>query len=396
MRPRFDRKSLIPLLAVVCLAASCSHPSRTVAPALVPDGLSEAAPRGREANDAGRYLAGLPGTPGSAFADLEARPEWKLHRRLLDQDWGRIESASLPAMRTFQKKELSGAPIDGATVFYPFSGPDVLMATVFFPRNPVYVMVGLEPAGTLPTRKQFARADVGRRLAKVRDTVASELHRSFFITRQMDRQFRGQVTDGLFSPILQLLVRTNHTVLGYRYVRLDDEGRVIGRAANYHAPGMIGNKGVQIDYRADADGSMHRLFYFSVNLSDARLRDNRPFLAFLARREGMVSFFKATSYMTHKPEFSVIREQVLAHSAAVLQDDSGIPYRFFNQAAWQVRLYGGYDRPYGSFRWLQQPDLRQAYAAPGARALDFRIGYGFSRAPSNLQLASRRTAEARP
>ena len=45
--------------------------------------------------------------------------------------------------------------------------------------------------------------------------MASELGRSsFFITRQMDHQFRGQVTDfGLLAPILQLLVRTGHTVL---------------------------------------------------------------------------------------------------------------------------------------------------------------------------------------
>ena len=38
----------------------------------------------------------------------------------------------------------------------------------------------------------------------------------------MDRQFRGQVTDGLCLPILELLVRSDHTILGFRYVRLDD------------------------------------------------------------------------------------------------------------------------------------------------------------------------------
>ena len=63
--------------------------------------------------------------------------------------------------------------------------------------------------------------------------MASELGRSFFITRQMDRQFRGQVTDGLLAPILQLLVRSGHTVLGFRYVRLDDAGQVIDRAPDY-------------------------------------------------------------------------------------------------------------------------------------------------------------------
>ena len=35
-----------------------------------------------------------------------------------------------------------------------------------------------------------------------------------------------------------------------------------------------------------SDLSVHKLFYFSVNLSDERLRENKPFLAFLGRPEG--------------------------------------------------------------------------------------------------------------
>ena len=71
----------------------------------------------------------------------------------------------------------------------------------------------------MPERRQLARKDLERYLEEVRATLASELGRSFFITREMDRQFRGQVTDGLFLPILELLVRSRHTLLGFRYVR---------------------------------------------------------------------------------------------------------------------------------------------------------------------------------
>jgi hypothetical protein len=93
--------------------------------------------------------------------------------------------------------------------------------------------------------------------------------------------------------------------------------------------------------------------------------------------------------MVHKPEFSIIREQVLSKSAYVLQDDSGIPYHCFSASSWRVQLYGEYDRPYGSFRWFEQKDLKKAYAASGTKALDFRIGYGYGRVPSNLQLAAK-------
>ena len=58
-------------------------------------------------------------------------------------------------------------------------------------------MVGLEPAGTLPGPKDFEKKNLEQYLDATRVSISSELDRSFFITRQMDRQFRGQVTDGL-------------------------------------------------------------------------------------------------------------------------------------------------------------------------------------------------------
>jgi len=292
-------------------------------------------------------------------------------------------------MRAFQKAELSSPPAAAAPVFYPFSGPDALTITVFFPQSPVYVMVGLEPAGTLPSPKQLEKKNLERYLAATRSGMASELDRSFFITRQMDRQFRGQVTDGLCLPILELLVRSGHTILGFRYVRLDDGGQIIERTSDYHAPGRIGNKGLEIEFRRVNDQSVHKLFYFSVNLSNPRLRQNQPFLGFLTRLQGSTTFLKATSYMVHKPEFSIIRKHVLQESAAVLQDDSGIPYHFYLSPSWQVQLYGEYVQPYGSFRWLEQPDLRKAYLTQNPKPLPFRIGYGFRAVPSNLLFATR-------
>jgi hypothetical protein len=368
---------------------SCGHPAN--APTAEPraDRLLAPVPHDRYADDVGRFLAGLPGRTGSPLATLEEDAAWATHRNELDRAWTSIEQERLHAFREFQSSELGNAPVAAAPAFYPFSGPDALTVTVFFPHAPVYVMVGLEPAGTLPRPKQLERKHLETYLTAVRSTTASELGRSFFITRQMDHQFRGQVTDGLFLPILELLVRSGHTVSGFRYVRLDDSGEIIERAPDYHAPGRIGNKGVELEFRTDSDQSVHKLFYFSVNLSDEWLRENEPFRSFLSKLQGTTTFLKATSYMIHKPEFSIIRDHVLSNSIAVLQDDSGVPFHFFISSVWQVQLYGEYSRPYGSFRWLEQPDMREAYLKSGPKPLPFRIGYGYSKAPSNLQLASR-------
>lgn len=355
----------------------------------VHDRYADPAPRTRDANDVARFLAGLPGTEGSPFAELEKTDAWKLHRRELDSAWKAMEKNTLPAMREFQAKELSAPAIEKSLVFYPFSGPDALMLSVFFPKNATYVMVAWEPPGTLPTLKQLSRGDLNVKLLAVRKTLSSLLGKSFFVTREMDRQFRGQVTDGLFAPILNILVRTGHTILGYKYVRIDEKGQIVDRGSEVSP--KAADRGVEIDYSTDADQSIHKMLYFSVNLANDHMEKNPGYLAYMAGLKNVTTFFKATSYMTHQDGFSMIRDASLACSQAILQDDSGIPYHFFTGGPWHVQLFGGYTHPYGSFRYLVQTDLRKAYDTD-AKPLGFRIGYGFSKAPSNLLFATKSTS----
>ena len=385
----FCRLFVVFILSFSVLFGGCSSPRPVAAESAPKDNYKSNVPHSREANDAARFLAGLPGAEGSPYAALEATDAWKEHRLLLDATWKEAEAEQLPGLHKFQADELSDPALAGRTVFYPFSGPDALTATAYFPHNPLYVMVALEPAGTLPTPGQIGKKELPAYLGAIRDTMGSELGRSFFITRQMDRQFRGQVTDGLLAPILQLLVRTGHTVLGFRYVRLDEMGEVIDRAVDYKAATRYGNKGVEIEFQTDADSSLHRMLYFSVNISNDRLKENTPFQKYLAQLTGTVAMLKATSYMPHQAGFSMIRDALLTNSYAILQDDSGLPYKKFTAEQWKVQLYGDYIKPYGSFSWLEQADLRQAYKTAGPKALPMHVGYGYRRITSNLLLATR-------
>jgi len=342
----------------------------------------------RHADDAARFYAGIPGSPGSSYTRFEETAAWKDYRRQMDLAWQKAEKGMIGGLRQFQRQELGG-PVSKSVVFYPFGGPDALTATLCFPNNPAYVMVGLEPPGTLPPPEDIAKKDLAKYLSRFRESLASELHRSFFITGEMDHDFRGQVTDGLLLPILHLLVRTRHIILGIRFVRLDEQGRIVEREANYQAPGRFANKGIEVEFLSDSRSAAQTLYYFAVNLSDEHLRENKPFLAYASRLRDATTLLKATSYMTHRADFSIIRDLMLANSAAILQDDSGIPYRWFRQGPWSVRLYGAYSRPYGSFRGLAQADLQKAYLTTSPKPLSFGIGYGYARIRSNLLLARR-------
>src|SRR5689334_2267597 len=134
------RRTIVLCIPLAFLAASCGHPPAQAAAGTPADRFSVPTPRDPYADDLARFLAGLPGREASPFHDLEARPAWIKHRRELDRAWNHLEGASLPAMRIFQKQELCARRIPKAPVFYPFSGPDALMETIFFPENPTYIM----------------------------------------------------------------------------------------------------------------------------------------------------------------------------------------------------------------------------------------------------------------
>jgi len=235
-----------------------------------------------EADGTARFLAGLPVSPDNPYTALESRPAWKEHQRQLDVAWGKAEGELIKGLHQFQQQELNAPSILTRPVFYPFGGPDALVATAFFPNSPSYVFVGLEPPGTLPTREQIEKKDLPKYLGAIRETMSSELGRSFFITHQMDAQFRGQITDGLLLPIVQLLVRSNHTILSIRYVRVDEDGKVVERPANYQTTANFANKGVEIEFRTGSDPAVHKLSYFSANLDNQHLQDNKSFVTYLS------------------------------------------------------------------------------------------------------------------
>jgi len=386
------------LFAFATVSPGCGHSAPPAADSTEKKDLTPAAPapvpEKRDADDVARFLAGVPGNPGSPFAELEGSEAWKAHQARLDAWWKRAEGTLIAGLRNFGKSEFADPASHDAIVYYPFSGPDALFPTVCFPNNSTYVLVALEPSGTLPSLEKLSRKqDLAGYLDATRETMDSVLERSFFNTREMDRQFRGQVTDGLLLPILEVLVRRHNTILGFRYTRLDDDGKLIERDLSYKPRTPYGDKGVQIKYRSDEDQSVHQMYYLTINLDDEHLKANPQFVKYSASLKGSVTLLKATSYMTHNDEFSTIRGLILANSQVVLQDDSGIPFHFFSPDAWKVQLFGEYTHPFGSFRYRIQKDLQKAYQDPGTRPLPFRIGYGYGKVNSNLQLA-RRTAPA--
>jgi hypothetical protein len=342
-------------------------------------------------NDAARFLAGLPGREASAFKPLEQNPAWVEHAKVLDGLWARFEKSLEPGMEKFQRGRLSGPPFDRAVVFYPFSGADVLTMLTLFPSHDNYVMAALEPPGQVPQVGEFSPETLESQLPAIRKTLSSLFNKSFFVTREMDRQLRGQIVDGVMVPMLILLAREGYTIDSNTYIQLDAAGAVVRRDPEERRAAFGHNRGLAFEVRRGS-GPRQFIHYISLNLDDNHMRDNAAFKEYTNGLGPLATMLKATSYMLHAKNFTQIRDLILKDSAAIVQDDSGIPYRFFSADQWTVTLFGDYVEPYGSFKYRRQPDLREAYEKKdGVQDLGFRIGYGSGHVTSNLQVAIRKS-----
>ncbi|MEZ5402564.1 MAG: hypothetical protein R2729_23010 [Bryobacteraceae bacterium] len=379
------RRSAQPLFralpaVVLAIAASCgSSPAPPVTaqePALPVDA-------DRKFDDAARYLAGLPARDGSIFFAAETDPAWLRHRGAMDELWSHTGRHRLPGYERFQKAELDGSPFSSGVLFYPFGGPDALTATLLFPRKEGYVLVGLEPPGALPREELLAPEEREKWLNGIRYALRSVVRSSFFITSQMRNDLRGRAADGVLPLLLVELVRTGHRIQGVAQVAIGEDGKASLRKSE-----TDGIAGVLVEFSSENENKTRRLTYFSADLSSPKFDGNKALRAYLESLGTVTTFLKAASYLPHRQGFSGIRDHILSRSTAIVQDDTGIPFRFFDDA-WQVRLYGGYDRPIPSFARMVQPDLREAYGRSERKPLGFHIGYGSGRKPSNLLVATR-------
>jgi len=98
----------------------------------------------------------------------------------------------------------------------------------------------------------------------------------------------------------------------------------------------------------------------------------------------------------HTGGFDTTRQFLLTNCAAILQDDSGIPMRYFLPHDWTLRLFGGYHGPIATFKQFPQPELDQLNALQKPAPLPFGVGYRWHPGESSLIFAVKATHSSVP
>ena len=336
------------------------------------------------ANDTALFLAGMAPSAESPLTPLTKDPAWQRHAKFLDNSFAQLEQRQLSKIRAWSDTNLA-AP--RPTMFYMFSGPDFLYANVFYPKATTYVLSALEPPGSVPDLTKLPRGSLGSALNNVEHSMAAILNFSFFITKLMKVDLREGQLNGTLPILYVFLARSGKTIRDVSPVALDNKGTAFFANENV---GLNATRGVRIVF-AGSDGEPKTLYYFSTDLSNGGVRSS----GFLKFCEGLApgnSLVKSASYLMHAGNFTTVRDFILANSATIIQDDSGIPLNDYSPKQWRFFPFGRYAGPINEFPGRYQPSYAELFRR--AQPMDFGIGYRWRSYESNLLLSVKLPADS--
>ncbi|NJO89598.1 MAG: hypothetical protein HC831_12095, partial [Chloroflexia bacterium] len=144
-----------------------------------------------------------------------------------------------------------------------------------------------------------------------------------------------------------------------------------------------------IEYMNPNEYKVRKLYYFSHDVSDEKIAQTPEMLKFFKSLDIDVAFFKAASYLCSW--LHTIREFTLENAKSVVQDDSGIYLKYFNDEKWDKKFYGKYNRTRKVFKANFQEDLKAIYDKDTSiKPLDFKFGYGSMIKQDNIMVARKK------
>jgi hypothetical protein len=322
---------------------------------------------------------------------IQKSSDFKVFSKNFDKRWMSFDSTRLNNLRKFKDAEISKIVKIQPTLFYPFSGPDILHAQTFFPDVNKYVMIGLEPVGSFPEFNQKEKDSLDTYFSKVNTSLNAILKFSFFRTESMSKDLRNEEVDGTLHLLILFLKRTGNTLCSAKPVTVDSLGHIKYISSFTDLKKLkVNTRGVEITF-ADINQHPKTLYYFSLNASDGGLKSNKGFVTYLKNMGTINTYLKGASYLMHKNYFSIIRNTIINQSQHVIQDDSGIAFHYFTESSskWNYSFYGQYLKPIPMFSAFYQPDLDSLYKQQGSKPIGFGIGYNFRDKNSNFMIASK-------
>ncbi len=350
---------------------------------------AEAGNFNRRATATAQILAGIsPNPPDAALKQVVESDTFKDHQQWMTTSWNQVRGR-IQTMDGWRSQEIKITAAQKKTLLYPFSGPDFLNAYTLFPDHGRYVFFSLERPGSLPDLESVSAAQFTKLLQDVRSAFRDIFERNYFITSYMTKQLTTPWVRGTVPVMATMMALMNR-----RIVRIEPLDLFPDLTQAYDLPDAkrprVRMRGARIEFAQSNFAAPQQLYYISVDATDKALEFYPEFVNWVAQNRPATALIKSASYLLHDQQFAKTRGMLLESADVVVQDDTGIPYRFLSQAPWQVKLYGRYHRPIRPMGYAYQKDLETAFSAKSYLPdLPFPFGYHWRGKQSGLIIAHR-------
>lgn len=343
----------------------------------------------RRATATAQILAGIsPNPPDPTLMRFIETDAFKEHQQWMTHSWNQVRGR-IQTMESWRSHEIKLSGAQRKTVLYPFSGPDFLNAYTFFPEHGRYVFFSLERPGALPDLESVTPVQFAKLLQDVRSAFRDIFERNYFITSYMTKQLTTPWIRGTVPVMATMMALMNR-----RIVRIEPLDLFPELTRSYDAPEAkrprVLMRAVRIEFANPNAPGTQQLYYVSLDATDKALEYYPHFLAWAGQYKPATVLLKSASYLLHDNQFTKTRDMLLDAADVVVQDDTGIPYRYISQEPWQVKLYGRYRKPIRPMTYAYQKDLETAYSSrPEQTPLPFPFGYHWRGQESGLIIAHR-------
>lgn len=322
-------------------------------------------------DETARIIVGTDLPENSPLRTLVRGREYLKYRQDIEKSWNSFFITNIHKIHQWRDTHLRNQA--GSSVFYPFSGPDILHVLSFYPDARDIVMFGLEPTGGIPDAASIDRPTLMARLHNLPYALNFTFHHAYFVTSDMQKKMGKNPFTGTTGIMMFFLSRGGYEVVSVKEIYLDEKGNA---STIKPVPSRGAVAGVEILFARGAGTRLKRLRYFQLDVSDRSPQFER-FALYCGKYPPFATIIKSASYLLHLDTFSKIRDLVLKRSALIIQDDTGVPYRHFAETLWDMAFYGKYHRPIPVFKHRYQPDLEKAVSRHSSGQLDFIYGYGY-------------------
>jgi hypothetical protein len=330
-------------------------------------------------NDLNNIASFLGGTTPKSVGDFSSAfnsSSWKSHQTTVNNAWEKALKDKITPMREWSKSEKIGKKSE--TLFYPFSGADFLHVYSANQDYTTYYLFGLEPSGEIPKKDNILNPSMTSNiLSTIYKSVDENLNQSFFHTKYMAVEFNNPILKGTIPVFMFFMNRMGLELTSINPVAFNDKGEIVS-ATDF-------SKGVRIGFLDN--GKNKELFYFSGDISNKGMNGTpglRNMLNQISKDASVM--MKSASYLCHMTDFTIIRDLIITNAYSIMQDDTGVPYKFYDKSKWNIRHYGSYTGPIPLFGSRMQPDLK---AAASGKEIPLRFRYGYNN-PPNIMVSVRK------